>query len=415
MVCDSVWAENAHGGGAMAVTSNRGRRTIAVHAGEAPDPATGASAPNIVMSSTFVVDEPVSFSAHEMSKDTPYLYTRWTNPTVDQLEAKIAALEEAEACACFASGMAATAAVLLGVLGAGDHLVVSDTNYAGTAELVRDTLPRLGIEVTPVDTSDPDAVAAAMRPTTRLVWIETPANPILRLADIAAIARIARERGALLAVDSTFATPVATRPLALGADLVVHSLTKYVCGHGDAMGGAVAGNAALVERLVTGPRVHQGGALSPFNAWLILRGAATLPLRMRAHEEGALALAGFLEAHPRVARVIYPGLESHPQHALARRQMENFSGMLAVQVAGGAGIARRMMDELEVFHYAVSLGHHRSLVYWLGTEDLMRSSFRLTGAQRESYARFAGEGVFRISVGLEDPDDLCADLDRVLR
>ncbi len=399
----------------MSTMGNRGRRTIAVHAGEAPDPVTGASAPNIVMSSTFVVDEPIGFSAHDMGADTPYLYTRWTNPTVDQLEAKIAALEEAEACACFASGMAASAAVLLGLLGAGDHLVISDTNYAGTAELARDTLPRLGIEVTPVDTSDLEAVAGAMRPETRMVWVETPANPILRLADIAAIAGITRGRGALLAVDSTFATPVATRPLALGADLVVHSLTKYICGHGDAMGGAAAGAADLVERLVTGARVHHGGALSPFNAWLILRGAATLPLRMRAHEEGALAVARFLEAHPRVARVVYPGLESHPQHALARRQMENFSGMLAVQVPGGADVARRMMDGLEVFHYAVSLGHHRSLVYWLGTEDLMRSSFRLQGPQRESYERFAGAGVLRISVGLEDPEDLCADLDRVLR
>ncbi|MDH3595379.1 MAG: PLP-dependent aspartate aminotransferase family protein [Rhodospirillales bacterium] len=397
--------------------SNRqaGLRTTAIHAGEAPDPATGASAPNLVMSTTYVLDKPLGFSAQDLGDEAPFIYTRWGNPTVRQLEDKLAALEGAEAGLCFASGMAASAAVLLGVLGAGDHLVVSDTNYAGTAELVRKTLPRLGIAVTPVDASDLAAVKAALRPETRLIWTETPANPILRLSDIAALATLAQKAGVKLAVDSTFATPVATRPLDLGADFVVHALTKYVGGHGDALGGAVLGRKADLDALHLEATVHHGGVLSPFNAWLILRGAATLPLRMAAHEAGALEVARFLEGHAKVAKVLYPGLPSHPQHDLAKRQMTNFSGMIAFQVTGdGPALAARMAESLEIVHYAVSLGHHRSLIYWIGTSDLMASSFALEGTQLAAYRAFAGDGVFRLSVGLEDPPDLCRDLAGVL-
>lgn len=392
----------------------RGIRTKAVHAGESPDPVTGASSPNLVMSSTFAVEEPLSFSAHGMADDMPYLYTRWDNPTVRQLETKLAALESAPACVAFGSGMAASAALLICSLSKDDHLVISDTNYAGTAEFVRDTLPRLGIDVTPVDSSEPGNIEGAMRPNTRLVWVETPANPIIRLTDIAAAAEIAHAHGAKLAVDSTFATPIATRPLALGADYVVQSLTKYIGGHGDAIGGAVLGSEDLLRALKVEARIHYGGVLSPFNAWLIMRGAATLPIRMRAHEEGAMTVARVLEMHPRVKQVNYPGLPSHPQHELAKRQMQNFSGMIAVQIDDGLTLAKRMMKELQVFHYAVSLGHHRSLIYWLDTQELVASSFRLTGEALESYRRYAGDGVFRISIGLEDPEDLCADLARVL-
>ncbi len=392
-----------------------GLRTMAIHAGEAPDPTTGASAPNLVMSTTYVLDRPLGFSAQDLGDEAPFIYTRWGNPTVRQLEDKLAALEGAEAGLCFASGMAASAAVLLGVLSAGDHLVVSDTNYAGTAELARKTLPRLGIAVTPVDASDPAAVEAALRPETRLIWTETPANPILRLSDIAALAALAGKAGAKLAVDSTFATPVATRPLELGADFVVHALTKYVGGHGDALGGAVLGRKADLDALHLEATVHHGGVLSPFNAWLILRGAATLPLRMAAHEAGALEVARFLEGHSKVENVLYPGLPSHPQHDLAKKQMANFSGMIAFQVKGdGPALAARMAEKLEIVHYAVSLGHHRSLIYWIGTDDLMASSFALEGAQLAAYRAFAGDGVFRLSVGLEDAQDLCRDLERVL-
>jgi len=395
-------------------SKRRGLRTAAIHAGEAPDPETGASAPNLVMSTTYALERPLGFSIHAIGEDAPYIYTRWSNPTVCQLEDKLAALEGAEACQAFASGMAASAGLLLSLLSSGDHLVLSDTNYAGTAELARQTLPRLGIAVTPADTSDPAAVAAAFRAETKLLWIETPANPILRLSDVRALAELAHERGARLAVDSTFATPVVTRPLELGADFVVHSLTKYIGGHGDALGGAVLGAADDIRALNREAAIHYGGVLSPFNAWLILRGAATLPLRMTAHGEGALAVAQFLESHPKVERVLYPGLPSHPQHELARRQMDGFSGMLAFRVADGPATARRMVERLEVIHYAVSLGHHRSLIYWIGTDDVVGSSFALTGAQLAAYRAFAGDGVFRFSVGLEDPEDLMADLDRAL-
>ena len=390
-------------------------RTAAVHAGERPDPATGASSPNLVMSSTFVTRDPTGFSAHDLGEDSGYLYTRWSNPTVAQLEAKLCALEGAEACLCFGSGMAAAAGLLLTLLKSGDHVVMSDTNYAGVAELGRDTLPRLGIDVSFADTSDPGNVAAALRPATKLIWLETPANPIVRLTDVAAVAGIAAARGGVrVAVDSTFATPVATRPLELGAHYAMHSLTKYIGGHGDAVGGAVLGGRDEIAALRLEAGIHYGGVLSPFNAWLIMRGAATLPLRMKAHEENALAVARFLEGHPRVTRVIYPGLPSHPQHQLARRQMANFSGMLTFRTEDGAELAERMARGLGVIHYAVSLGHHRSLVFRLDTAPLMESSFRLEGAQLESYREYAGDGIFRMSVGLEDPEDLCADLERVL-
>lgn len=395
--------------------SSRGLRTIAVHGGEAPDPHSGASAPNLVLSTTFVMDDEVPFSALELPDDPPFVYSRWGNPTVAMLEEKLAALEGAESCRCFGSGMAASAAVLLSLLSAGDHLVISEVNYPGTAELARDTLPRFGISVTPVDTSDLDAVAAAITPATKLVWVETPANPILRLTDIAAVAELAHATGAQLAVDSTFATPIATRPIALGADYVVHSLTKYIGGHGDAVGGAVIGSRADLARMSTEATVHYGGVLSPFNAWLIARGAATLPLRMRAHQDGATAVAAWLEGDLRVTRVLYPGLASHPQHDLATRQMANFSGVVSFQVAGdGRRTAARLRETLEVIHYAVSLGHHRSLIYWMPSDDLIASSYRLTGAALDAYRAVAGDGVFRLSVGLEDPADLIADLDRVL-
>jgi methionine-gamma-lyase len=405
----------------MAKKLNReaaGPQTLAIHAGEGPDPVTGASGPNIVMSSTFVTDKPEGFSAHELTDASPFVYSRWGNPNVRQLEGKLAALEGAEACACFASGMAAAAAILMSQLSAGDHLVLSDVSYAGIAELARDTLPRMGVTVTLVNASSLEEIAAAMRPETRMVFIDTPCNPIMRLTDIASAAKIAHDGGAVLAIDNTFASPIGCKPLALGADLVMHSLTKYVGGHGDAVGGAVLGNAEVIRSIVTEAIVHYGGVLSPFNAWLIARGAATLPLRMRQHQEGAMAVARHLEAHPAVTRVVYPGLESHPQHDLAKRQMTNFSGMLSFQIKGdaeaGAALATRMGRDLGVIHYAVSLGHHRSLICWMPTDSLLQTSFTLSNSGAAAYREWAGPGIFRMSVGLEDAADLCADLDAVL-
>ena len=393
-----------------------GSRTTAVHAGEGIDPVTRASSPNLVMSATFAPSADAGFSVRNRGDYEGFVYGRLSNPTVRQLEQKLAALEGAEDAKAFASGMAASHALLAGRLSAGDHLIFADTNYVGTAELVRDSLPRWGIEVTPVDTSNLEEIAAAIRPETRMLWLETPANPIMRLSDIAACADLAHGRGVRdVVVDSTFASPVATRPLEYGADFVVHSLTKYIGGHGDAMGGAVAGRKAELEALNVEATVHYGGVLSPFNAWLILRGAATLPLRMKAHEESALAVARHLEGHPAIARVHYPGLESHPQHELARRQMHNFSGMMTFEtVAPGPEVAARMIERLEVAHYAVSLGHHRSLVYFIPTATLMESTFRLSPEAERRYRSFAGDGVFRLSVGIEDAADICADLDQAL-
>ena len=398
----------------MTAPDPRGLQTLAVHAGEGPDPTTRASAPNLVMSTTFLIDPDIAFSADELEPDAPFVYTRWGNPTVRQLEEKLAALEGAEAAIGFASGMAAISALLTHTLRPGDHLIMSDVAYAGASELVSDIVTRGGVEVSRVDLTDLAALEAALRPTTRLVYAETPANPILRLTDVAAVAQVVHAHGARFVVDSTFATPVALRPIELGADYVLHSLTKYIGGHGDAVGGALLGPEQDIADIRRGPGIHMGGALSPFNAWLILRGAATLPVRMRAHAEGAQAVARFLESHPRVTKVLYPGLPSHPQYELASRQMKSAAGMVSFQVQDGPGTARRFAKDLHTVHYAVSLGHHRSLVVYLPTADLLKTSFRMTAAQEASYRAYAGDGLFRLSVGLEDAADIIADLEQAL-
>jgi cystathionine beta-lyase/cystathionine gamma-synthase len=401
----------------------RGERTRLIHAGRPADHANSPSAPPIVPSATYVLP-PDYVDAYttpggnwldaSAEADGAWLYARHANPTVRVLEEKVSVAEGAGDTAAFGSGMAAATALFFHLLAAGDHAIVADVCYVGVSEFAHDALPKFGVEVTRVDASDPANVAAAMRPNTKLVWIETPANPMLKLSDIAAIAEIAHAGGADLAVDSTWATPIATRPLALGADWVIHSLTKYMCGHGDAMGGSVSGDAARVNELRKDARIHEGGVLSPFEAWLIARGMDTLPLRMAAHEAGARRMAEFLEGHPSVERVLYPGLPSHPQHDLARRQMANMSGMLAFTVTDGPALAQRMARHLEVFHYAVSLGHQRSLVVYLGTEMLDQDSLHLDKAGLARYRQFAGDGVFRVSIGLEDPEDLIADFDAVL-
>jgi methionine-gamma-lyase len=291
--------------------------------------------------------------------------------------------------------------------------VVSDVAYAALSEITNEGLPALGIKITKVDTSDLDAVKAALQPNTKLVYIETPCNPLLRLTDIAAAADLAHAGGAKLIVDSTFATPIATKPLLLGADIVIHSLTKYLGGHGDALGGIVLGRKADLAPLRKKTAIRFGGIISPFNAWLILRGLATFPIRMRAHQKNALKVAAWLEQHPKVRRVIYPGLPSHPQYELARKQMKSFSGILTFQTDDGKETARRLAAKLKIIHYAVSLGHHRSLIFYLNSADLLDTSFKLaTQKQADSWHTFAGEGVFRLSVGLEDPDDLIADLEQ---
>ena len=390
-------------------------KTVSIHAGEAPDALWGAISPPIVLASSFAVDpDAVGFSALDYDEEAPYFYSRWSNPTLRMLEQKIAALEGGGDAAVFGSGMAAISGLLLHKLSAGDHLVLSNVCYAAVVELSFDTLPRYGIEVTRVDSGDAAAVAAAMRPTTRLVHIETPANPIVRLSDIAAIAEIAHGAGAELSVDSTFATPCATRPLELGADYVCHSLTKYFCGHGDAMGGAVVGAAGKIEALRKDALVHFGGMLGPFDAWLIARSLHSLDGRMALHAENAARVAAFLEDHPRIERVYYPGLASHPQHELARRQMRSFSGMLAFTAKDGAALARQLAKRMKVFTYAVSLGKSKSLVFYVPTEAIQASSLRMGGDDLVQYQDLAGEGVFRVSIGLESAVDLIADLEQAL-
>ena len=386
--------------------------TVAVHGGEFVDPTTRASSPNLVMSATFAPTDVTGFSARDEKDYEGFVYGRVASPTVRQLEQKLAALEGAESALAYASGVAASHALIAGRLSKGDHLVMPDSNYVGVAELTRDTLPRFGIEASFVDTTNAKAVAAEIRSNTRMLWLETPSNPTMQISDIKALTALAHEKGVRdVVVDSTYATPIATKPLSLGADFVVHSLTKYIGGHGDAMGGAVLGRKADLDALQLEATVHFGGVLSPFNAWLIMRGAATLPLRMKAHQEAAMKLATRLEGHPAIKRVFYPGLASHPQHGLARNQMKNFSGMMTFQThETGMAVARRMVKQLEIIHYAVSLGHLRSLIYWIGTDDIEQSTFRHGPEAALRFRNYMGDGVFRLSVGIEDGDDLWADL-----
>jgi cystathionine beta-lyase/cystathionine gamma-synthase len=383
--------------------------TLAVHAGNAVDGGSGAIRRPLVMANSYALpDDPSELSWS--GTGTP-LYTRNGGANQGWLEEKLAALEGGSAAVALASGMAAQHAVLFAALRSGDHVVCSDNTYVGTYRLLTELLPdKYGITATLVDSSDLDAVAAAIRPETRVVHVETPANPTTRITDVAAVAEIAHAAGALVSVDSTFATPVLQRPLALGADVVVHSLTKYINGHGDAMGGAVVGGGpagtALVDRIRGEAMVNVGGAISPFNAWLIMRGSVTLPMRMRAHCAGAQAVAEFLESDPRVAYVAYPGLASHPQHDLAARTLDGgFGGMLAFAVRGDSDTQNRFVAELRVITSAVSLGHDESLIVHVAGDD-----------ERARYypQEFRRYGHLRFSVGLEDPRDLVADLDRAL-
>lgn len=391
--------------------------TQALHQGLQIDATNGAIAPGLTMSVNHVFvpgESPFSADGVDDLTRLPYLYARWSNPTVRQLELRLAALEGAEDALATATGVAAMAAVFFGLLKAGDHLIVSDVCYAGVHELATKLLPDFGVQVSAVNLSDLGAVAAAMRPATRLIHAESPCNPLLRLTDLRAVAELAHGHGALLSVDSTLATPVVTRPLALGADLVVHSLTKFINGHGDALGGVVAGKRELVARLRARAGVYLGATLSAHNAWLIQRGIDTLAVRLHTACDSAMVMARFLARHPAVRAVTYPGLPGHPQHALAQRQMARFGAVLTFQVDDAPAMARRLAQGLKLIHCAYSLGHQRSLLVLLSTDEMMRSTYALQGAALADYRRYAGDGVFRLSVGLEDTADLIADLEQAL-
>ncbi len=373
--------------------------TLAIHAGQEPDPVSGAVMTPIVLASTFAQESP--------GKHKGYEYSRSGNPTRKALEACAAALEGATFGFAFASGLAASA-IVLHTLKPGDHLLAGDDLYGGTFRLLDKVYKPMGIDATFVDMSDPARVRAALRPTTKLVWMETPTNPLLKIFDIAAVAEISRGAGIPLVVDNTFATPVLQRPLELGASAVVHSTTKYLNGHSDVVGGlCLTSDAALAERI--GFLQNAVGAVpSPFDCYLVLRGLKTLGVRMRQHVAAASLIAERLAAHPGVERVLYPGLASHPGHALAARQMRGPGGMISLVVRGGLEPARRMLERLELFACAESLG---------GVESLAEHPAIMTHASIPAAHRAAlgiGDGLVRLSVGLEDAEDLWADLAQAL-
>lgn len=373
--------------------------TLAVHAGQRPDPTTGAIMTPVYQTSTYVQPE--------LGRHLGYEYARTHNPTREALEANVAALEGGRFGIAFSSGLAATD-TLAKLLSAGDHVVSGEGVYGGTYRLFSQVTARQGVEFSFVDASDPEAIRAAVRPgKTRLLHLETPTNPMMTLTDLAEAAAIAHEAGALLSVDNTFASPYNQRPLELGADVVLHSTTKYLNGHSDVVGGMlVVGEEALHERL----RFLQnaaGAVPGPWDCWLVLRGTKTLHLRMRAHNENGQRVAEWLEAHPAVERVYYPGLPSHPQHALARRQMRGYSGMIALEL-GSRERARTVLEALRIFALAESLG---------GVESLAGHPAGMTHASVPAERRRAmslTEGLIRLSCGVEATEDLIADLDQAL-
>jgi len=367
--------------------------TLAIHAGQAPDPTTGAVMPPIHLSTTFE-------RAPDGSYPGGYVYTRSENPNRAALEQCLAALEGGDAAAAFSSGMAAIAAVFQ-ALAPGDHVLFPDDAYFGAGRLLRELMAPWGLTYSVVNMADLEAVRAAVRPQTRLIWVETPSNPLLKIADIAGVAAIARAAGARCAVDNTWPSPVGQQPLALGADLVMHATTKYLGGHSDLLGGAIVARTAdeFFERIRLVQTV--GGATpSPFDCWLLTRSIRTLPYRMRGHSENAQRVAEFLAEHPAAQTVHYPGLPTHPGYEIARRQMSLFGGMLSIQVHGGAEEAMRVAGRVQLFTRATSLG---------GVESLIEHR-----ASVEGILSTTPPNLLRISVGLEHPDDLIADLAQAL-
>nr|WP_044199948.1 aminotransferase class V-fold PLP-dependent enzyme [Oscillochloris trichoides] len=367
--------------------------TMAIHMGQTPDPTTGAVIPPIHLSTTFERAEDGSFPQG-------YIYTRLGNPNRTMLETCLAALEGGAECAAFSSGQAAAMSIFQ-TLRPGDHVVAPDDAYHGITRLLRELMTSWGVEYSLVDMNDPANVQAALRPNTRMVWMETPSNPLLKVADIATIAALSHAAGAVCVVDNTWATPMLQRPLELGADLVLHATTKYLGGHSDVLGGAVIGREVgpLWERL----RFLQanGGAVpSPFDCWLILRGVRTLAYRMRAHCTHAHQIAEALSQHPQIEALHYPGLPSHPGHEVAARQMHDFGGMLSIQVRGGEAAAMRVAARVKIFTRATSLG---------GAESLIEHRASIEGPHSTTPAN-----LLRLSVGLEHPDDLLADLEQAL-
>lgn len=378
--------------------------TQCIHVGNDIDRETGAIRRPITMANSYRL--PDDASNLNWSDADQLIYTRNTSANQVYLQEKLAALEGGEDCVVLGSGVSALAGVFFTFLDQKAHIICSNVSYIAVYRLLHEYFPaKYGIEASLVDTADLDEIKKALRPNTRMIHIETPGNPTTRVSDIAAIAKIAKAAGALLTVDSTFASPFLQQPLRLGADLVIHSLTKYINGHGDAMGGAVIGAQGLIDQIKRQAMVNLGGVMSPFNAWLIMRGVVTLPLRMKQHSDSALQIAQFLEAHPSVAFVAYPGLPSHPQHEIAKKQMTLFSGVMSFGLKADTATHNKFLNSLELIIPAVSVGHDESLMVYTGPTD-----------ERNPYypAEFR-DGHLRFSVGLESAADLIDDLKQALK
>lgn len=373
--------------------------TRVVRAGITPDPTTGSIVPPLYQTATFVLEE--------VGSDKGFDYTRSSNPTRQTLERQLSSIEGGKYGVCFASGMA-TVDSCLKLLKAGDHVVCSDDVYGGVSRHFNNVLTRYNLSFTYVDTSTPGKVREAVRPETKMLWIETPTNPLLKVTDLAAMAKIAKEYGLLYCVDSTFATPVFLRPLEFGADIVVHSTTKYLSGHNQLIGGVLITNRQDIFDEMKFVQKTIGAVPSPFDCWLTMLGVKTLHLRMHRHTANAQVVAEFLEQHPKVEKVTYPGLPSHPQHDIAKAQMDGFSGVISFELVGGISAGRTLMNSVRLCALAESLGAVETMI----THPATMTHVDVPEAER--HARGLTDGLVRISVGIEDPDDIVADLEQAL-
>jgi methionine-gamma-lyase len=383
--------------------------TLCVHGSGGVDPQTGALSVPIYQSSTFAFKSAKQGAALFAGEEDGYVYTRLGNPTQAALEREMAFLEGGEAALCFASGMSAIAGVILFHCRNGDNLVSSDTVYGGTHNLYKETLPLWDIQVREVSATKLENIEKAIDDRTKLIFIETPANPTLSIIDIAGCANIAKKHGIPLVIDNTFATPYLQRPFEIGAHIIIHSATKYIGGHGDTIAGIVVGKKELIDNLRAQILRDLGGVISPLNAWLLLRGLKTLPVRMDRHCTNALEVANYLSMHPKINWVRYPGLSTHPQHELAKKQMKNFGGMITFEVKGGRKAGEKLMNSVGLITLAVSLGDCDSLI------EHPASMTHSTYSAEELEETGITEGLIRLSVGLEDCSDLITDLKLALK
>ncbi len=373
--------------------------TKVVRAGISPDPTTGSILPPIYETATYVLPE--------VGRDLGFDYTRSSNPTRQVLEENLAAIDSGKYAVSFASGMSAVDSCFK-LLSAGDHIVCGDDVYGGVTRLLDNVTANQGIDVSYVDTTSPDAVRNVITPKTRMLWIETPTNPLLKVSDLEEMVKIAKENDILLGVDSTFATPVFLRPLEYGADIVMHSTTKYLAGHNQIIGGVIITNHQHVYEKMKYIQKTIGAVSSPFDCWLNLSGLKTLHLRMKRHEESALAIAEFLESHNKIDRVLYPGLASHPQHAIAKAQMSGFSGMIAFELTGGTEAGKQLMNHVQLCGLAESLGSVETMI----THPASMTHVDVPAEDRRK--RGLTDGLVRLSVGIEDVEDIIADLESAL-